>query len=228
MGNIASGQELISRHSNNQVFGITLPLLVSASGDKFGKSSGTPVWLNSSKTSAFQLYQFLLRRPDSELDQLLRYFTFLPLGQIVDTINKHKGSPERRYGQEKLAEYVTLLIHGEEGLRLARRSTNIIYKDDIRALANISSQDAKELFQQADYILKLYEPGITVADFAMKIGCFKKERDALRIIIAGGFYINQTRVVNPEEVLVHGVHILDNNLTLVRVGKKNYYIVEWT
>ena len=62
----------------------------------------------------------------------------------------------------------------------------------------------------------------------MKIGCFKKERDALRIIIAGGFYINQTRVVNPEEVLVHGVHILDNNLALVRVGKKNYYIVEWT
>ena len=73
------------------------------------------------------------------------------------------GNPERRYGQEKLAEYVTLLIHGGEGLRLAQRSTNIIYKDAIRALANISSEDAKELFQQADYILKLYEPGITVA-----------------------------------------------------------------
>ena len=65
-------------------------------------------------------------------------------------------------------------------------------------------------------------------DFATSIGCFRNERDALRIIGAGGFYINQERVLNPEEVLVHGIHILDNGLTVVRVGKKNYYIVEWT
>ena len=50
----------------------------------------------------------------------------------------------------------------------------------------------------------------------------------MRIIHAGGFYINQERILNPEEVIVHGVHILDNNITLVRVGKKNFYIIEWT
>ena len=62
----------------------------------------------------------------------------------------------------------------------------------------------------------------------MKIGCFKTERDAIRIISAGGFYVNQQRVTNTEELVIHGIHILNNNLMLVRVGKKNYYIVEWT
>ena len=62
----------------------------------------------------------------------------------------------------------------------------------------------------------------------MSIGCFASERDALRIIAAGGFYINHSRVSNPDMVIVHGTHILDNNLTLARVGKKNHYIIEWT
>jgi hypothetical protein len=66
------------------------------------------------------------------------------------------------------------------------------------------------------------------SDVAIKVGCFKTERDAIRIIGAGGFYINQQRCSNTEEVILHGVHILPNNLMLVRVGKKNYYIVEWT
>ena len=61
-----------------------------------------------------------------------------------------------------------------------------------------------------------------------KIGCFRTERDAVRIITAGGLYINQARVTNTEEALVPGIHIMENDITLVRVGKRNYYIVEWT
>ena len=69
---------------------------------------------------------------------------------------------------------------------------------------------------------------LILADVALKMGCFKTERDAVRIIGAGGFYINQKRCTNTEEVILPGIHILPNSLMLVRVGKKNYYILEWT
>jgi len=228
MGNIAAGQDLISRSLDKQVYGLTVPLVVSESGDKFGKSSGTPVWLNADKTNPFQVYQYMLRRPDSELENLLKLFTFLPLGEVDHTLRKHAQKPERKYGQEKLAEHVTLLLHGESGLSLAKKSTNIIYKSDIKELSRLSLDETKSLFKQADYIEKLFRPDMTILDFAMSIGCFSRESDALRIINAGGFYVNQTRIQNPDELLVHGVHILTNNMTMVRVGKKNYYIVVWS
>ena len=136
--------------------------MVSESGDKFGKSSGTPVWLNSAKTNSFDLYQFIIRRPDSELEKLLKYFTFLPLGEIKNTLRKHEKNPEARYGQEKLAENLTVLLHGEAGLTLAVRSTNIIYKNDISEMARLTLADARVLFQQAAYIQKLYTPGLCI------------------------------------------------------------------
>jgi len=228
MGNIAAGQELISRAVDQQVFGITMPLITSESGDKFGKSAGTPVWLSPQKTSPFQVYQYMLRRPDSEMELLLKTFTFLPLGEIENTLAKHRSRPESRGAQEKLAENVTLLLHGEEGLILAQKSTDIIFNNDIKGLSTLSLAETRSIFKQADYVQKLYQPGISILDFAISIGCFSSERDALRIICAGGFYVNQTRSINPEEVIVHGIHILGNNITMVRVGKKNYYIVEWT
>ena len=75
---------------------------------------------------------------------------------------------------------------------------------------------------------RLFKAGITILDLATMIGCFKHERDAMRIIGAGGFYINTIRITNIEEVVIHGKHIMANNMTVVRVGKKNHYIVEWT
>ena len=169
----------------------------------------------------------MLRQQDIDVPRMLKLFTFLPLPEIEAIVRKHEAKPDLRYGQERLAEQVTLLLHGDNGLSLAQSTTKILFKNDITALATLSFEDFRTIFKQADYIQKLFTPGISVYEFAMSIGCFKRERDALRIIAAGGFYVNQVKMLNPDEVIVHGVHILDNNLTLVRVGKKNYYLVEW-
>ena len=75
---------------------------------------------------------------------------------------------------------------------------------------------------------RLFKAGTSILDLATMIGCFKHERDAMRIIGAGGFYVNTVRITNIEEMVIHGKHIMANNLTVVRVGKKNHYIVEWT
>lgn len=228
MGNIAAGQELISRLHDTQVFGLTLPLVLSESGSKFGKSAGVPVWLSPEKTSPFNFYQYFMRVPDGQVESLLFTFTFLPPTEIRHIMERHRGSPEARLAQQRLAEAVTLLVHGEEGLHQAETTTGILYRNDMASLGRLSLEEARAVFQQADFLQRLYQPGLSVLDVALKIGCFKTERDAVRIIGAGGLYINQQRCTNTEEAIVPGIHILANSLMLVRVGKKNYYIVEWT
>lgn len=125
MGNIMSGHELISKMYDKQVFGmgnfvvwslktlrvvqftgLTVPLVTSEMGDKFGKSAGNAVWLSAEKTSPFSLYQFWVRQPDSEVEKLLKLFTFEKLGVISDLMRRHREKPELRIPQELLAEQV--------------------------------------------------------------------------------------------------------------------------
>ena len=112
MGNIMSGHELISRTSKKEVFGFTLPLITSEGGKKFGKSINNAVWLSPKKSSSFDLYQFFIRTKDSDVENYLKLFTFLPLKEINYIIEEHKRKPENRRAQQVLADNVTLLVHG--------------------------------------------------------------------------------------------------------------------
>lgn len=228
MGNLMSGHELISRVDTRcNVFGITLPIITTEEGDKFGKSAGNAVWLDEDKTSPFAFYQFFVRTPDSEVEKLLKLFTFLPLKDINHIMQEHKRVPELREAQKALAEGITTLVHGEQGLKTAEKVTNALYKGSIDALGDLNYKDVTQVFAGATIVEILAEPGISVLDLAMKAKCFPTQNDAMRIISAGGFYVNQKRAQNIAEVITQGIHILRNGLTLLRVGKKNFYIIKW-
>lgn len=87
--------------------------------------------------------------------------------------------------------------------------------------------DILQILEGATIVELLSEPGINIYDLAMKANCFKTDHDARRIITAGGFYINNQKVTNLAEVVVPGIHILSNNISLLRVGKKTYHVVRW-
>ncbi|KAK9883730.1 hypothetical protein WA026_001918 [Henosepilachna vigintioctopunctata] len=227
MGNIMSGQELISKICNKQVYGLTLPLITTEMGDKFGKSAGNAVWLSPKKTSPFTLYQFWMRQPDSEVEKMLKLFTFLTLGEIKDLMRQHSEKRELRKPHKILAEQVLLLVHGEEGLESAKATSKILYEGSVEALGTLSADDITDIFQGATIVELLPEAGQNMLDLALKAKCFLTKEDAIRIISAGGFYVNQVKASNPNEVLNMNVHVLRNNLTLLRVGKKNYYIIKW-
>ncbi|KAG7200893.1 hypothetical protein KM043_003256 [Ampulex compressa] len=227
MGNIVSGYDLIRKAANKKVYGLTLPLITTHGGRKFGKSTGNAVWLCPSKSSSFQLYQFFVRTADSDVERLLKFFTFLPLKQIGEIVEEHMQLPEQRKAQKILAEQVTLLVHGEEGLASAKRATAVLYSTSIDSLVEYNEVQLSEIFEGAKMVEILGEPGITVYELAQKAKCFKTDRDAQRIIQAGGFYLNHQKITNLNEAIVPGIHILSNNLTLIRVGKKSYHIVRW-
>ncbi|XP_055389544.1 tyrosine--tRNA ligase, mitochondrial [Condylostylus longicornis] len=227
MGNLMTGHELISRIENKSVFGLTLPIITNEEGDKFGKSGGNPIWLDSEKTSPFSFYQFFIRTPDSEVEKLLKLFTFLPLSDIDGIMEEHRERPEKRMGQKELARELTLLVHGKEGLEKAENVTNALYEGNIDGLSELNINEIKQNFSGATLCEILPEAGMTVLDLAMKSKCFKTEVDACRIISAGGFYINLKKAQNISEIISPGIHTLKNGLTLLRVGKRNYYIVKW-
>lgn len=228
MGNIVAGYDLISRVTDKKVYGLTLPLITTESGNKYGKSAGNAIWLDPEMTSPFELYQFFIRSKDADVEKLLKLFTFDSVKSIEDLCTKHQAKPDKRLAQKKLAEDVTRLVHGEEGLVAAQKATDAMYDTSIEKLSELSFNDISGIFKGATLVDLLLKPGISVLEFALSAGCFKNENDARRIIKAGGFYINHQRVINSDEVLSHSIHILPNKVSLVRVGKKNYWIVKWT
>uniref|UniRef100_A0A8D8VLW0 Tyrosine--tRNA ligase n=1 Tax=Cacopsylla melanoneura TaxID=428564 RepID=A0A8D8VLW0_9HEMI len=226
MGNIKAGHDLVSKLYGKTVFGLTTPIIQSESGEKFGKSARNAVWLDPKLSSPFELYQYLFRTPDSDVYNLLKLFSFDTLPQIED-FRRKDTKPEERKAQTKLAEDVTLLVHGEEGLASALASSRALYSQDLDSLGSLNALDASKLFPGARVVELLLEPGMSMRDVSLVTKCFPREKEANQTICEGGFYVNYKKAQNPDEVISPSAHILPNSLTLLRVGKRNYCIVKW-
>ena len=231
IGNISAGHDLIKRLDKKEAYGLVLPLVTTESGQKLGKSEGNAVWLSPTMTSSFDFYQYFVRIPDSEVEKMLHFFTFLPASEIQDVMRVQKQKPEKREAQLKLAAEVTKLVHGQKGLDIAIKTTEILYNKDaskvIETIRTLSKDELKRIFQSAAYIKMMMQPGMTILQLAMKLQCFKNEKIAQGIIQSGGFSINHVKQTNIDQVILPGEHILHNQLSLVKIGKKNYVIVDW-
>ncbi|MBZ3873462.1 Tyrosine--tRNA ligase, mitochondrial [Sciurus carolinensis] len=227
LGNIVSGYEFIHKLTGEDVFGITVPLITNTTGAKLGKSAGNAVWLNRDKTSPFELYQFFVRQQDDSVERYLKLFTFLPLPEIDHIMQLHVKEPEKRGAQKRLAAEVTKLVHGQEGLNSAKRCTQALYHSSIDALEVMSDQELKELFKEASFSELVLDPGTSVLDTCRKANAIPDGPRGYRMITEGGVSINHRQVTNPECVLVLGQHILKNGLSLLKIGKKNFYIIKW-
>lgn len=116
----------IKRNQSVSFTGLTLPIVTSEIGDKFGKSAGNAVWLCPNKTSPFTFYQFWMRQPDAEVEKMLKLFSFMSLGEIKDLMRQHNEHPELRKPQKELAKQTTLLVHGEEGKIVSYKLCNMV------------------------------------------------------------------------------------------------------
>ena len=199
-------------------------------GEKLGKSEGNAVWLSPKMTSAYELYQYFIRQPDSNVEKLLNYFTFLPQTEINDIIRCHNKQPEKREAQIKIAELITKLVHGSQGLVMAEKTSKILFGDSatmLKTLQSLNREEIQEMFPGAALSRQLYQSGMTILDLALKLKVFQNEKEAQKLIHAGAFNVNQIKRTNIDEILIHGDHILTNHMSLVRIGKKRFVIVDW-
>ncbi|XP_070645918.1 tyrosine--tRNA ligase, mitochondrial isoform X2 [Bos indicus] len=161
------------------------------------------------------------------IHKYLKLFTFLPLPEIDHIMQLHVKEPEKRGPQKRLAAEVTKLVHGQEGLASAKRCTQALYHSSIDALEVMSDQELKELFKEASFSELVLDPGTSVLDTCRKANAIPDGPRGYRMITEGGVSINHRQVTNPESVLVVGQHILKNGLSLLKIGKRNFYIIKW-
>ncbi len=122
-GNIVTGTEIIRRKAGGEAFAFTCPLLTKADGGKFGKSEGGNVWLDATKTTPYQFYQFWLNASDTDAEKWIKIFTLLDKAIIEVFTKMHVENPSNKVLQTLLAKKVTELVHVHEQVKKVRETT---------------------------------------------------------------------------------------------------------
>lgn len=223
-GNITSGTELIRRVLGKSAYGITFPLLTKSDGQKFGKSEKGAIWLSPEKLSSYEFYQYLIRVEDADVIKLMRMLTFMEMAEIR-RYERQMQEPDYvpRTAQKRLAEEVTRLVHGEEGLKTAIRVTEGVApgsqtKLDATVLESLAADmpSCQLLLGQVIHV--------KLIDLLVTIGLQSSKGEARRLIRNGGVYINNEKIED-ENCVIDDKFLIDNRLMLVAAGKKNKMLV---
>ena len=210
----------------NLTSGLDLIHITDAQGKKFGKSEGNAVWLDGTMLSPYKFYQFWFNRPDSEMENLLKAFTFLPKAEIERLIEGSKTNPGAREAQRTLAWEVTSFVHGEEATRQAIEAAGALFgRGGDLADIDESTLEAAIDGMKVDGEFAKVAAGDRVAEAGMKAGLFKSISEARKTIKSGGVYLNNTRVEDEEQTLQEG-DFLHGRFVLIRRGKKALGVVE--
>ena len=135
-GNIVAGIDLNRRVNNAKVHGITVPLVTSSDGKKFGKSTGGgSLWLDPEMTSPYKWYQYFLNTNDADVIKYLRWFTFLTKEELDELAVEVEANPGARKAQRRLADEMTTLVHGEAATEAVKAASAALFgKGDLQTL----------------------------------------------------------------------------------------------
>jgi len=225
-GNITAGIELIHKKGGGQAYAITSPLLLTAAGEKFGKSAGNAVWLDSELTSPFAFYQYWVRTDDRDAAKFLRMFTFLELGEIEAIEEAHAGNLAGRLAQKRLAQEVTRIVHGEAALARAELATEILFGREIQGLSDAELADIFGDVPSTQLERSRLEAGIDLISLLVEMGASASKGEARRALTAGSIYLNNVKVTDAAQ-MVTAAQLASESSLVVRMGKKNYFLARF-
>ena len=219
-GNITTGVDLIRKVLDKTAYAFTMPLILDPTGKKFGKSEGNALWLDKNKTSAYEIYQYLINADDSKVLEYLKVFTFLSKEQIEDVYAQQQAAPETRIAQKTLAWEVVKDIHGKDEADNAVLVSQKLFAGDFSGL---SVQDIKAGMKGVpSFPFEKNEPLIDVL-VNNKIASSKREaRDFLK---ANAISVNG-KPVSDETALITKDMAFGGEILIFRRGKKKYFIGE--
>jgi tyrosyl-tRNA synthetase len=226
-GNITAGIDLARRMHGAQLFGLTCPLLLKSDGAKMGKTEKGALWLDPAKTSPYTFYQYWINVADDDAGTCLRFLTELSQEELAALDGSRTTQPQLRESQKRLAEELTRLVHGEEGLASARRATEIFFGAEI---ANLSDVQLGEIF--ADVPSKelprtrLEAGQLTLIDSLIEAGLAKTKSEARRFIEQRGAYVNNLCREGVDTVL-SPADLASETVIVLRQGKKKYGLLRF-
>jgi tyrosyl-tRNA synthetase len=229
-GNIVTGTELIRRKAGGEAFAFTCPLITKADGSKFGKSEKGNIWLDDSKTSSYEFYQFWLNTSDVDALRYIKIFTFLCQDEIEELIAVHTGNEHQRTLQKRLAEEVTTFVHGREKLEKAIKATDLLFsKETLQIIAALSKDELDETLTGVPAV-EVSKELVTsanpdVVSFLADTAIFPSKGEARKMVQGGGVSFNKQKVadVSAKVELDNFIH---NKYLFVQKGKTNFYLVK--
>jgi tyrosyl-tRNA synthetase len=189
-GNIVNGVELIRRMEGKQAFGLTTPLLATASGEKMGKSVGGAVWLNAERLSPYDYWQMWRNTEDADVVKFLKLFTDLPMGEIA-RLERLEGA-EINQAKKVLANEATTLLHGAEAAETAAAASKAAFEDG-------RLSDDLPTFEVSRAEL---EAGIALAAVVADAGLASSRGEARRLAQGGGLRVNDKVEADGQRTLV--------------------------
>ena len=224
-GNITAGVELIRRITGERAYGVVFPLLMTATGVKFGKTEAGTVWLDPERTSPYRFYQYWLNTADGDAGRHLRLFTLLGREEIEDLEEAARDRPHLRPMQRALAEDITRRVHGETEASRARKASEALFGGDLRELR---PGEIEEIFADVPSSSlaaeRLAGDGIVLPVLVADVGLAPSRAAARRAIEQGGLYLNGERIT-AAGFRVRSEDALHGKFVILRRGKKSYHLV---
>ena len=228
--NIIAGADLIRRVDSKETYGLTFPLLVTASGNKMGKTEKGALWLDQKKTSPYEYYQYWINVDDSDVKKLLAFFTLLPMEEI-EAVDKLEGSLLNS-AKSVLAYEATMIAHGESEAEKAHLSSLAAFGNreivsSILPSSTINRRVGKEIndsIPKVDISRLQIKNGVALLDILVDNNLTSSKSQARRLVEQGGVYINEERIVKSDET-VNESNVRDGYIH-IRIGNKKHFRIQ--
>ena len=217
-GNITAGIDLIRKKTGKEAYGFTMPLVLDKNGNKIGKSEGNAVWLDKNKTSSYELYQFFLNTDDELVEHYLRVYTFLSKEEIEKIAEEHKQNPELRKAQKILAKEIVSFLHGKDDAEKAIQMSEALFSGHVK---NLTTKEIIDVFKGVPTFEA--KNNMNIIDMLVNGKIASSKREAREFVNAGSITINEEKITD-ENYNVTKELAIDNEILVVRRGKKKYFI----
>ena len=217
-GNITSGIELIRKKLDKEAYGMVMPLVTDSTGKKFGKTEGNALWLDKSKTSSYEMYQYLINLEDSMIIKYLKMLTFLTPSEIEKIEKSHNEHPELRVAHKALAREIITDLHGEEEYNKAVKISEALFGGSLEGL---SAEDIMLGMKQVPSVE--VEEGSKLIDMLVDKQICSSKREAREMLSAGAISINNEKLED-ENTIINKDMAIDKKILVIRKGKKKQFI----
>ena len=219
-GNIVGGVDLVRRVDGDAVHAMTVPLVTSSDGKKFGKSTGGgSLWLDPAMTSPYTWYQYFLNTADADVVRYLRWFSFLGPEEIDELAELTETKPHLRAAQKRLAEEMTTLVHGVAATESVQAAAQALFGRG--ELAGLDEATLAAALEDAGAVEVDGSGPNTIVDLLTASGLSESKGAARRAVGEGGAYVNNERVSDPDWV-PSATDLLHGRWLVLRRGKKNF------
>ena len=218
-GNITTGIDLIKKIEGKEAYAFTMPLILDVNGNKFGKSEGNALWLDKTKTSSYELYQYLINTDDQKVEEYLKVFTFLTPEEIINVMEQHKKELEKRIAQQQLTKCIITDIHGEEEYEKALAISKALFSGNIKEIPVEELETAFKGVPSSEL-----SSDKNIVDVLVESSICSSKREAREMIQNGSISINGDKVTDLEFVVTKG-SALGGKYTIIRRGKKKYHML---